>query len=173
MAFRKQLATRAKVFVDRDGDGEVRRGARGLAHTHRQRNHCTRTLRICCPTAHVHTCAHVSFSLCVARVHCADHTLLCVVSGQVEAHEIAIQALENATLRVQAFLAAVAAESIVGTALRLVLLMIPWPFYIAIFQVCWNCYVRGTIYPAAAAPASAHTRRVFRTLLHMCMRGIQ
>ena len=75
MAFRKQLKMKARVLVDRDGDGEV------------------------------------------------------------EAHEVAIQTIENAFLRVQAFLAAVAAESIIGTALRFTLLMIPWPFYIAIFQV--------------------------------------
>ena len=75
VAFRKQLKMKARVLVDRDGDGEV------------------------------------------------------------EAHEVAIQTIENAFLRVQAFLAAVAAESIIGTALRFTLLMIPWPFYIAIFQV--------------------------------------
>jgi len=60
--------------------------------------------------------------------------------GEVEAHEIAVQAIENAYLRLQAFLSAIAAESIMGTAVRFTLLMIPWPFYIAVFQVCWDCY---------------------------------
>jgi len=72
--------------------------------------------------------------------------------GEVEAHEVAIQTIENAFLRVQAFLAAVAAESIIGTALRFTLLMIPWPFYIAIFQVCWDCYD----FEAAAAHEIGH-----------------
>ena len=55
--------------------------------------------------------------------------------GTIEAHEIAMQTIENVSLRLQAFLAAIAHESIMGTALRFMLLFIPWPFYIAVFQV--------------------------------------
>ena len=76
---------------------------------------------------------------------------------EFEAHEIAIQAFENANARVIGFLAAIAAESILGTAFRLVLLVVPPPFYFAIFAVCWDCYVRVLACPIAC-PCSTPAR---------------
>jgi hypothetical protein len=55
--------------------------------------------------------------------------------GSLDMAERAGNFVEGVSLRLQAFLAALAAESIVGTTLRFALLLIPWPFYIAIFQV--------------------------------------
>ena len=52
--------------------------------------------------------------------------------GTLEAHEIA--------RRTQAFMASLAGGSIIGTALRFTLFVLPWPFYDAIFSVCWDCY---------------------------------
>jgi hypothetical protein len=33
-----------------------------------------------------------------------------------------------------------AKQTVLGTALRLVVIMIPWPFYLQIFVACWDCY---------------------------------
>ena len=60
--------------------------------------------------------------------------------GTLEAHEIARQVAERAYWRTQAFMASLAGESIIGTALRFTLFVLPWPFYDAIFSVCWDCY---------------------------------
>ena len=60
--------------------------------------------------------------------------------GFIEAHEMIMNTVEDVSIRLQAFLAAVAAESIMGTAMRFTILVIPWPFYIGIFQVCWDCF---------------------------------
>lgn len=72
--------------------------------------------------------------------------------GSVEIHEAAIQALENVSLRLQAFLATVASKSLVGTALRFTLLLVPWPFYAFVFEVCWDC----NDFEAAAAHEIGH-----------------
>ena len=37
-------------------------------------------------------------------------------------------------------MASLAGGSIIGTALRFTLFVLPWPFYDAIFSVCWDCY---------------------------------
>ena len=80
LAFRKQFRTRARLLVDRDGDGTI-------------------------TTA-----------------------------------EVAVQAYENVSLRLQALLAAIASESIVGTMFRFIVFMLPWPFYVAVFRTCWDCF---------------------------------
>jgi hypothetical protein len=72
--------------------------------------------------------------------------------GTIEAHEVLLQAAENVSLRIQAFLAALAHDSIVRTTLQICLFFIPWPFYLAVFQVCWDCYD----FEAAAAHEVGH-----------------
>lgn len=54
--------------------------------------------------------------------------------------------------RAEAFLGALGDFSIVGTALRILLLISPWPFYSAIFKTCWDCYD----FEAAAAHEVGH-----------------
>jgi len=92
LAFRKQFRTRARLLVDRDGDGTI-------------------------TTA-----------------------------------EVAVQAYENVSLRLQALLAAIASESIVGTMFRFIVFMLPWPFYVAVFRTCWDCFD----FEAAAAHEIGH-----------------
>ncbi|KAL1523530.1 hypothetical protein AB1Y20_018467 [Prymnesium parvum] len=42
--------------------------------------------------------------------------------------------------RYQVFLEVFAKQSVLGTALRFVVILIPWPFYSSIFVSCWECY---------------------------------
>jgi len=73
-------------------------------------------------------------------------------NGSVEASEVAKQLAERTYWRTQAFIAAFASESIVGTSLRWTLLLLPWGFYEAIFVTCWSCYD----FEAAAAHEVGH-----------------
>jgi hypothetical protein len=91
-SIRKQLKLRAKVLVDRDGDGEI------------------------------------------------------------EAHEVLLQAAENVSLRLQALLAALAHESIIVTSFKMTLFLIPWPFYMAVFSVCWCVPGTPRTPPCASLP---------------------
>lgn len=72
--------------------------------------------------------------------------------GDVEALEVAQQIAERVYWRTQSFLAAQAQSSILETALSWTLFFIPWPFYVYIFQVCWECYD----FEAAAAHEIGH-----------------
>jgi len=54
----------------------------------------------------------------------------------VELHEI--MAVLNE--RVDAFLDVMSKQSLLGTTLRLLCVMIPWSFYTGIFLTCWNCF---------------------------------
>jgi hypothetical protein len=68
----------------------------------------------------------------------------------------AVESVENAVaeahVRLASFLAAMADESIIGTTFRFLCLLIPWPFYFAVFKVCWDCYD----FEAAAAHEIGH-----------------
>jgi len=72
--------------------------------------------------------------------------------GDIDAQEIAQQVAERVYWRTQAFIAANAQDSVLETAAKWTVLLIPWPFYVYIFQVCWDCYD----FEAAAAHEIGH-----------------
>jgi len=53
--------------------------------------------------------------------------------------QLAIKNLDL-TERYSTFLEVFAKQSVMGTALRLIVILIPWPFYNSIFITCWDCY---------------------------------
>ena len=129
-AVQEQLRIRHKAFVDLDGDGtieahEVSRAARATTQ-HRRRAYL---IVGCLP------------SIYRTAVSCARRAL--DEWRPCELHpccrtpwwQIARQIAERTYWRTQAFVAALASESIIGTALRFTVLFLPWPFYTAIFQV--------------------------------------
>lgn len=54
--------------------------------------------------------------------------------------QLKLKARASARERWEAFLETMAKQTVLGTAVRLVLIAIPWPFDIAIFDTCWDCY---------------------------------
>ena len=72
--------------------------------------------------------------------------------GKVDATEVAQHVVKQSYRRTQAFLNALAEEAILLTALKFTVLFIPWPFYVYVFQVCWDCYD----FEAAAAHEIGH-----------------
>lgn len=72
--------------------------------------------------------------------------------GTLEAHEVAQQYAARAHWRLQAFINAQAEESILGTALKWTVVLIPWSFYVYVFVVCWDCFD----FEAAAAHEIGH-----------------
>merc|ERR1719247_3661890 len=60
--------------------------------------------------------------------------------------------VDHVSLRLQAFFAAINEASVIGTALRFTLLIVPWPLYTAVFLTCWDCYD----FEAAAAHEIGH-----------------
>lgn len=64
----------------------------------------------------------------------------------LRAHELEIEEPEeeekrsSCRARLEAICAVVARMPTVDTTLRIALFMMPWPFFFAIFQTCWNCF---------------------------------
>ena len=72
--------------------------------------------------------------------------------GNIDALEMAQQYADQVYYRSQAFIHALAEESILATAAKWTVVFIPWPFYVYVFTVCWDCYD----FQAAAAHEIGH-----------------
>jgi len=72
--------------------------------------------------------------------------------GSIDVTEVAQQYVQHVYFRTQAFINAQAEESILKTAAKWTVVFIPWPFYVYVFQVCWDCYD----FQAAAAHEIGH-----------------
>ena len=75
-----------------------------------------------------------------------------VVDKDNDGVETIAERMQAAEERMEGFLHAIADMSIIGSSLRLLLIMVPFPFYNGIFITCWNCYD----FEAAAAHELGH-----------------